>query len=137
MNFQATSQLSKSHSAAFENLIGEPRICFLYSTVSAGEPLASNKANCTELIAIRIMSVNTLSDGTCTVTVQPTVMTTRSAVLASENTLIPNGSNRSGDPYVSNASELLPNDGTWSGSETPLSTNVVPNRYVYKLRLTY
>ena len=128
IDFQSTPKLDSGEQPEFQNLVGVCRICFLYSgTVpQRQQPLAT--ATCTRIVAIRIMAVNGYSDGVCDFVVQPTVMTTRTALLASEFN----------EPQTANGtsfSNSLTNN-LLNSAASAVQTNVLPNPYVYKLRLT-
>ena len=60
-------------------MIGERRICFLYSITSPQRQPPVVTATCPEIVSLRVMAVNGYSDGSCDVVVQPTVLTTRTA----------------------------------------------------------
>lgn len=64
-----------------ETILGEPRICLLFS---AAVPVGKGKqvaASCETLVAIRVMSVQDQPDGSCLIVMQPTVIATRAALV--------------------------------------------------------
>ncbi len=102
---------SGSASESLQSVIGQPRVCLLYERVEGDERSATANVRCIGLVAGRVMSVRGLSDSVCEIVLQPTVMTCRSAVVASEL--------------------------TGSTHETSNELSQFPkNPYLYKLRLT-
>ena len=81
-----------------QQLIGERRVCFLYSNAAPQRQSPLANSTCTDLVTVRVMAVTSNSDGSCDVTIQPSVLTTRTVVLASENatTTGQSGSNSNG-----------------------------------------
>ncbi|HUQ70831.1 MAG TPA: pilus assembly protein TadG-related protein [Planctomycetaceae bacterium] len=75
-------QLAGDDRNALEDLIGEQRIAVLYSRAKFPGRGPDCDATCERLVAIRILAVADQPNGACHVTVQPTVLTTRTAVLA-------------------------------------------------------
>lgn len=144
LSLTCSPQFDSTQVTAFENLIGQRRVCFLYSTIAmqqsngtSSQQSSAGTATCTEIVAIRILAVSQNADGSCSVTIQPTVMTTRTAILSSEST----------NPATDDATDLYTTDsfdaptnsnGTSIGNfPSTTTTNAAPNRYVYKLRLTH
>ncbi len=70
------------HAFALEQLIGEPRICLLYSELLPSGNDGYGNLRVTDLVAGRIMAVRHNSDGRHVLVFQPTVLTTKTAVLA-------------------------------------------------------
>jgi len=135
VEFSATPQFDGNQTTSFQDLIGERRICFLYSTTAPQRQPPMVTATCQTVVAVRIMAVNARSDGSCDVTLQPTVMTTRTALLASENqspSTNPHSSDVPGpsDTFTNSLQDSL------SGQPATTLTNATPNQYIYKLRLT-
>jgi hypothetical protein len=133
---QASAQLLNDDRVALDTLIGEPRICPLYSLALPGGSGNLMQTNCVGLVAIRVLAVNDQSDGSCAVTVQPCVLATRTALLdqvtpdpstSTTSTVVvqPIGSTESGSTGISSTS-----------STTTTATVSPPNPYIYKLQLT-
>ena len=116
LDLTSSPEMRETELAGFQQLIGERRICFLYSTATPQRQSPIATTTCTAIVAVRVMVVTSNSDGSCDVTVQPSVMTSRTALLASE---------------VEEASWPTPLNS--NGNNVP-STR--PNRYLYKMRLT-
>ncbi len=130
MELTSTPDLTESQSVDFQKMIGERRICFLYSSAAPQHTSPLATTTCTDIVVIRIMAVKPHSDGSSDVTIQPAIMTTRTAILASE---ILSANNDSAANYSSDSSGGAATDGN-SPNSMP---NAVPSRYLYKLRLTH
>lgn len=80
VTLNSSANLLHAERNALEEILGQPRICLLFSqTVSTGKsPFTTT--TCTEFIAVRVMAVKDEGDGSCTLTLQPTVIATRNAV---------------------------------------------------------
>lgn len=102
--------LDWDHAAGLEQLIGQPRICLLYSDLQPTGDQGYGKLQAVKLVAGRIMAVRCLEDGQHVLTFQPTVLTTRTAVLANA---------------CDEAVEL-----------SPAEQKLLENPYIYKLHLT-
>ena len=109
--FAASPQLKHDDRGALDNMIGEPRICLLYSDARQNGSGALLQAVCVRLVAIRVLAVRDGSDGSCEVVAQPCVFATRTALL-DERT-----------PYH-------------TGTADETSTDSI-NPYIYKLQLTH
>lgn len=92
-----------------QSIIGEPRLVVLYEEVEIKGRMGHGRLRCAGVAAVRILKAAAQADGSVCLTVQPTVMTTRTAVLADE---------------------LTPEE------TSALQNPVAANRYVYKLQLT-
>jgi hypothetical protein len=136
LDFNATPQFDTAQSTELQDMIGHRRVCFLYSVTTPQRQPPMTTATCTRIVACRVMAVTGHSDGSCDVTIQPTVMTSRNAMLASEMTT-PTSDDLTGQ-LATNVSDSLTNGVANSISNNPstVQANVVPNPYVYKLRLT-
>ena len=97
---------------ALRNVIGQPRACLLYDRADADANAQVAHVRCVRFVAGRVMSVREVSDTVVELVFQPAVMTSRSAVTASE---------------ISGS--------VGSATADPLS-HVPNNSYLYKLRLT-
>jgi hypothetical protein len=107
---RSLAELNHADREAIEQLIGEPRICLLYSEARTNSQSHVIDATCVKLVAIRIIDVRDQKNGACEILVQPCVLATRTALLEPST------------PYH-----------TGHASETnPQSTNP----YIYKLHLT-
>ena len=137
IDFPASPQFDSNVLPQLQNMIGQCRLCLLYSIATPQRQQPSTISTCTRVVAIRILAVNGNSDGSFNMTIQPTVMTSRNALLASEN-LTPNA-DTSSELLDSNLDMGLtpPVADTITTVSSSGQTNVIPNRYVYKLRLTY
>ena len=67
---------------AFKDMLGQCRICFLYDKVDAMPRSYNGIADCTQLVAGRIMAVKQLENQACELILQPGVITSRAVVLA-------------------------------------------------------
>lgn len=140
IDLTATPDFDGAQLQAFEEMIGECRICFLYSKSVPKRQPPDVTATCTQIVAVRILAVNGTASGSCDVTVQPTVMTTRTAVLSTES---PPTQNESADTLAGALDQRLVDEPSNSagnslthGSSLPTATRL-PNKYVYKLQLTH
>lgn len=80
LRLTSTPQLLTQDRNLLAAILGEPRICLVYATAA---PTGKNNfcsTTCIGLAAVRVMAVHDQADGSCAVTVQPTVIATRSAV---------------------------------------------------------
>jgi hypothetical protein len=80
----STPSLQSAERDALEAILGEPRIALLYSIAQPIRSAREMRAICVELVAIRVVAVCDASDGAAEIVVQPTVMTTRTALTDSE-----------------------------------------------------
>ena len=137
--FNSSPQFTAAQFNSFRDLIGEPRICFLYSTASTQPQSPNSTTTCTQVVSIRVMSVITQSDGSCLVTIQPTVMTSRTVMLASEPTPAATGTDSLTNMFATKVSNSFTYDAATSmaNSQSTTVTNAIPNQYLYKLRLTH
>ncbi len=154
----ASPELHVSDYAGFQRMIGECRICFLYADASPQRQTSLVTSTCVDIVAIRVMAVTSHPDGSCDITVQPTVLTTRTAVLASEcasgqTTNALRGIEANQDDPVGDTVAPVSNPnrngsssadaGSWSISNVGMKPvtgyvdSVKPNRYLYKMRLTH
>ena len=109
--FAASPELKHDDREALENLIGEPRICLLYSDARPNSSNSLLQATCVRLVAIRVLAVRDSSDGSCELIAQPCVFATRTALLDAQT------------PYQ-------------TGLTDKASTDSI-NPYIYKLQLTH
>ena len=109
--FGASAELTHDDREALDILIGEPRICLLYSDARPGVGSSLLKATCVRLVAIRVLAIRDNSNGSCEVVVQPCVFATRTALL----------------------DEMTP---YYTGLADETSTDNA-NPYIYKLQLTH
>lgn len=96
--------------------IGQCRILFLYDKFLATGRSGAGRLQVTEAVAGRILSVEVLEDDGCELIIQPGVMTTRTAILASQD------------------DDLKTNSRTNRDAEG--RPEQVANRYIYKLQIT-
>lgn len=107
---------------AFEDMIGQCRICFLYDQVNTQSNSYEGTALCTSMVAGRIMSIQRLDNEACEIILQPGVLSSRSVILAQPK---PVDSLKAADQQNDQKSE--PSD----KSDKPHQ-----NKYIYKLFLT-
>ena len=77
----SSAELLTGERDALEQIVGEPRICLLFSQCRPGSQSPLTVSTCVELVAVRVMSIKDESDGSCRLVLQPTVVATRSAVI--------------------------------------------------------
>lgn len=106
----SSATMDGDHAWGLEELIGQPRICLLYSELLPAGREGYGKLQAVDLVAGRIMAVHHNDDGQHVLVFQPTVLTTKTAILASE---------------VMDLSSL-----------SPAERNLLDNSYIYKLHLT-
>ena len=134
-NMPASGEVRHGDRVAMESILGEPRICLLYSTVTPGVTGEITKATCVRMVAIRILSVKDLSDGSCEFVVQPCVIKTRTAIIDapypySTDGVVPVS------PYLTSSSTPATAGATSAASgQTPITNSGHP--YIYKLHLTH
>jgi len=86
ITLNSTAQLLNSERDELEQILGQPRICLLFSQSTPGTEVPFTVTKCVELIAVRVMSVTDQPDGACAIVLQPTVLATRSAVTGAGST---------------------------------------------------
>ena len=89
--------LDEDHADGLKRLIGKPRICLLYADLEPAGKGGYGKLRVVNLIAARIMAVDCI-DGRHVIVLQPTVLTTRTAVLT--NTHSPQKQKLLENPYI-------------------------------------
>ncbi|MCX7422146.1 MAG: hypothetical protein NT013_21750 [Planctomycetia bacterium] len=104
---------------SLRRMIGQPRACLLYDQADVSTNSQVAQLRCIGIVAGRVMSATEISENVVEIVLQPTVMTSRSAVVASEVS----GAN---SPAASSATE----------TENKEPDGQTGNRYLYKLRLT-
>lgn len=109
--FPASPKLTSHDRDALDNLIGEPRICLLYSDARPNGGSLLWQATCVRLVAIRVLAVRDGSNGSCELVAQPCVFATRTALLDQQT------------PYH-------------TGLASDAATDHA-NPYIYKLQLTH
>lgn len=70
--------------AAFQSIIGQRRICLLYDSVETANHNGRCQTRCSELVAVRILSAVARTGNAIELVAQPTVITTRTAILLDE-----------------------------------------------------
>ncbi len=103
---------------SLRRMIGQPRACLLYDQADVSTDSQVAQLRCIGFVAGRVMAATEISENVVEIVLQPTVMTSRSAVVASEV---------SGE----NSSASSP-----TNTEHKESDGHTGNRYLYKLRLT-
>jgi hypothetical protein len=101
---------------AMRHIVGQPRVCLLFDQADVSSNSEVAQLRCIGFVAGRVMSATELSENVVEIVLQPTVMTSRSAVVASEVSGVMNLSN---------------------SSTTNEFNDTATNRYLYKLRLTH
>lgn len=83
LSFVSSAELFNPERDALDELLGEPRICLLFSTTVPTNNKRFLQTTCVELVAVRVMAVWDQPEGSCMLVLQPTVMATRCAVVTS------------------------------------------------------
>jgi len=78
-----TGNFSGNSLNELEQIVGECRICLLYDKFVPNGTEGAGRAECVELVAGRVMHIQAQLDGSLQITFQPSVIATRSAVIAS------------------------------------------------------
>lgn len=131
---RASAELRHADREALEVLIGEPRICLLYSTATPIGNAAELQSTCVRLVAIRVLSVRDQGDGSCELVVQPCIVKTRTALLDvpfpySTDAMV------AAQPYSTAADS--PTERSTNTGTTNTATTDAGNPYIYKLHLTH
>ncbi|MDA0285078.1 MAG: hypothetical protein O3B13_18620 [Planctomycetota bacterium] len=114
--FETVNGINGSMPQVLRELIGECRILFLYDRFLPAGRSGAGRIQIEQAVAGRILSVTELDDECCELIIQPGVLTTRTALLASES-----GSSTTGSSTQSGV----------VGAPRQLA-----NRYIYKLQIT-
>ncbi len=131
---ESTPEILPDESGLFSSVIGQQRICVLYAPTISDDSVVA-----TRLVAIRVMHIESTNDGAYEITVQPTVMSTRTAVLVAEYAEEQHEKNKDEVPQLVggigngdvNRAALGYDDGS---SNRPAATPVVaPNPYIFKV----
>tara|TARA_R110002111_G_scaffold168038_1_gene233891 strand:+ start:196186 stop:197457 length:1272 start_codon:yes stop_codon:yes gene_type:complete len=107
---------------AFQKMIGQCRICLLYDNVEGASQSYNGIADCTNMVAGRIMSVNRIDNQVCEIILQPGVLTSRAVILG--NLKPPEPDNKSAQNTNLNTTKTTDN------------SQERKNKYIYKLYLT-
>ena len=110
--------IEDSEQDAFQRMIGQCRICFLYDKVDATSRSFNGTADCTNMVAGRIMAIKRLDNQSCEIILQPGVITSRAVILAEIN-----------------PSETDSNSAQKASKEKD-NKEERQNKYIYKLYLT-
>ncbi|WP_298864559.1 hypothetical protein [uncultured Gimesia sp.] len=111
-------ELEDNELDAFQKMTGQCRICFLYDKVESSSRSHTGLADCTNMVAGRIMSIKRLENQTSEIILQPGVMTTRTGILAKGKPP------ETDSPSASNSKTKTDDD------------QQRKNKYIYKLYLT-
>ena len=130
----ASGEIRHADRIAMESIIGEPRICFLYSTATSGSSGEITQATCVRMVAIRVLSVHDLSDGSCEFVVQPCIIKTRTAILDAPYPYTTDGVVPV-SPYLAPAP--TPGTGLTPAATGPAALTNSGHPYIYKLHLTH
>ncbi len=114
--FDTVDGIHGSTPRVLEETIGQCRILFLYKNFLATGRSGAGRIEISRAVAGRVLSVNVLEDDGCELIIQPGVMTTRTAILADDDS----GSN----------ADRRKRRGSADDAEQ------VANRYIYKLQIT-
>ena len=126
--FPASKFLSPTIASEIQEITGKRRIFFLYEQYEepTGSSSQTGTVHCTGFVAARIMEIRQLLDQSWQLTIQPTVITTKTAQLFKEG---------SGQPSPTQTQSSASGTSQISGS-SDRSDTVPRNRYIYKLHLT-
>lgn len=105
---------------AFQEMLGKCRICFLYDKVDSTPKSFNGVAECSNIVAGRIMAIERLENQACQITLQPGVLTSRAVVLAKPK------------PPAETETASTEN----KQSATDKKQKPPTNKYIYKLYLT-
>ena len=92
LQFAATAIVDGASLAALRENIGESRICFLATTRPRTETGGTQTVNIQRIAAVRVLHVGASAAGDIEIIVQPTIVCTRTAVLADDDLFWPPGS---------------------------------------------
>jgi len=126
LSLRASPELRHGDRESLSELVGEPRLCLLYSIAESQGP-NEYRVTCDDLVAIRVLEVRDLTDGACELVAQPCVVKTKTALLT-EEPQYETESVRPVSPY-NNATA-----GTEAGTADTARRG---SPYVYKLHLTH
>jgi len=93
LKLSATARLQSGERESLESIRGEARICLLYSVCVPAGRSARMLANCVDFVAIRVLVVRDLDDGSTEVIAQPAVIATRTALTETAEAAVAN-------PYI-------------------------------------
>lgn len=80
ISLTASPNLLVAERDILDALLGEPRIVLLFTTAIPAGSSGDVQITCVNFVAIRVMSLQDQSDGSCLMVLQPTVIATRSAL---------------------------------------------------------
>ena len=110
---------------AFQEMIGQCRICFLYDQLEQQSGSFEGTAFCTNMVGGRIMAVQRLDNQACEIILQPGVLSSRSVVLAAPE------AEASLNQPVQKIEQTVNKVGQTAGLKESNQ-----NKYIYKLYLT-
>lgn len=108
---------------AFQKMTGQCRICFLFDKVETSAKSYNGTADCTNMVAGRVMSIKRLENQACEIILQPGVLTSRAVILAEAK-----------PPEPENDSTQKP-ENTTDNKNTTDNSQERKNKYIYKLYL--
>ncbi len=82
LTFTALDSISGAVADALHAVTGQQRIVFLFDEVTPGH--GADQVSCVAAVAGRVMSIDPSASGGCEIIFQPTILTTRTAVLCQE-----------------------------------------------------
>lgn len=118
MQIGCSPNIEDSEQDAFQKMIGQCRICFLYDKVDATSRSFNGTADCTNMVAGRIMATKRLDNQACEIILQPGVITSRAVILAEL---------KQSETEIDSASKA---------SKEKDNKEQRKNKYIYKLYLT-
>lgn len=84
LRLRGLPQLESNDRDALQQQLGIPRIALLYSAAEDVDGQPWQQVECVQFVAIRVLQVVDLPDGSCRITIQPTVMATRTAIVGTD-----------------------------------------------------
>ena len=129
----AVLDLNHHDREALDNLIGEPRICLLYSEAAPQGQTRQWQATCVRLVAIRVLSIREGLDGSCELVAQPCVFATRTALLEDQSPYHTGSSNE----HVANSTTANGPAVSGPAANAQQASTGTTNPYIYKLQLTH
>lgn len=114
--FETVNGINGPVPKVLEELIGECRILFLYDEFLPTGRSGAGRVQITRAVAGRILTIKELGDDSCELIIQPGVMTTRTARLATKS--------------------VRSHPGESQDRDSDDATEKLANRYIYKLQIT-
>jgi hypothetical protein len=134
VSLRASGELRHGDREALDVLIGEPRLCLLYSEAQLSSSGTTWQTTCVRMVGIRVLEVRDQLDGSCEIVAQPCLVKTKTAILD-----VPAPYSTDGVKFVSpyiNATATTTPASAGNGSATPPASDP-GHPYLYKLQLTH